>query len=234
MDFEIKTLGLAIVGDIHDELPGLVWEITEKYKITDTTFIIAGDCGIGFDDSLKDMYIRKKIGEKLEKSGNTLLCIRGNHDNPKFFLQGNLIDLPKLKTIPDYTHLTWKDRKILVIGGGVSVDKESRLEDFKKTGKISWWEEERITHSPELLDPQEDIIISHMAPLCIGPVLLRYPGISHETWAADKSDREYLSTVLKETRPTRWIFGHYHQSTSGDYEDCIWRGLDIKEIYEIR
>lgn len=231
---DIKTPGLAIVGDIHGNFSELVWRIKEKYKITDTTFILAGDCGIGFDDSLKDLYIRKRIGKRLEDTRNTLLCIRGNHDDPGFFKEGSLIDFPHIKTLPDYTHLTWKDHKILVLGGGVSVDKEWRLEEEKKTGKPCWWEGERIQKTPELLSGREDIVISHMAPLCIGPVLLREDNIPYDTWAADKSDREYLSTVLKETRPSKWIFGHYHKSTSGDYEDCLWRGLDINEIYEIR
>lgn len=233
MDMEIKTPGLAIVGDIHGDFPELVWRIRNKYEITNTTFIIAGDCGIGFDNSLEYMYTKKGLDKKLAASGNTLLCIRGNHDNPKYYREGELIDLPHLKTLPDYTHLTWGDHKILIIGGGISVDKEWRLKEMEKTGKEIWWADEGITHSPELLDTKEDIIISHMAPLCVGPVLIR-EGEDYEIWAAEKSDREYLSTVLKETRPTRWIFGHYHESTSGDYEDCLWRGLKIQEIYEIR
>ena len=227
MDMEIKTPGFAVVGDIHGDFPELVWNITERYKITDTTFLIAGDCGIGFDNSLEDMYTRK-LKLRLEKTGNHILCIRGNHDNPEFFKEGNLIDLPYLKTLPDYTHLTWGDRKILIIGGGVSVDREDRQE-----GK-NWWPSERINQSLESLDGKEDIVVSHMAPLCIGPVLLREDWMPYDVWAADKTDREYLSTVLKETRPTKWIFGHYHKSISGDYEDCLWRGLDIQEIYEIR
>lgn len=225
---EIKTENLAIVGDIHGEFPKLIWDINNKYEIKDTTFIIAGDCGIGFDNSLDDMYIRKSIGRKLGDCGNTILCIRGNHDNPKYFSGEDLIDYPNLKTLPDYTHLTWGDRKVLVIGGGVSVDREQRKKD------IDWWEDERIIKSPDLVDIKEDIIVSHMAPLCIGPVLIREEGVSNEIWSADKDDREYLSTVLKETRPERWIFGHYHRSTSGNYDDCIWRGLDINEVYEIR
>lgn len=227
---KIKTSKLAVVGDIHGEFPELVWKTR---GITDTTFIIAGDCGIGFDNSLEDTYIRKRFDSKLGNSGNIILCLRGNHDNPKYYQEGELIDFQHLKTLPDYTHLTWGDRKVLVIGGGVSVDREWRLEEMRKTGKELWWPDEGITHSPELLDTKEDIIISHMAPLCVGPVLIRGEE-DHETWAAIKSDREYLSTVLKETRPSRWIFGHYHESISGDYEDCLWRGLKIQEIYEIR
>ena len=233
MVMEIKTQNLAIVGDIHGDFPELVWRITERYEITDTTFILAGDCGIGFDNSLEDMYRRKRMNSKLGNSGNILLCIRGNHDNPKYFQEGELIDFPCLKTLPDYTHLSWGSRKVLVIGGGISVDREYRLEEMKKNGKEIWWPNEGIIHSSDLLDPKEDIIISHMAPLCIGPVLIR-GGESHEIWEAERSDREYLSTVLKETRPTRWIFGHYHQSISGDYENCLWRGINIQEIYEIR
>lgn len=229
MEIDIKTPGLAVVGDIHGDFSELVWSITKKYKITNTTFIIAGDCGIGFDNSLEDLYTRN-LKTKLEESENTLLCMRGNHDNPKYFKDGNLIDLPHLKTLPDYTHLSWGRRKICVIGGGVSVDKEWRLSQ-KKT---CWWPDERIEKTQELLSNHEDIIISHMAPLCVGPVLFREDWVSHEVWASEKSDREYLSTVLKETRPGLWIFGHYHKSTSGDYEDCLWRGLDIQEIYEIR
>lgn len=229
---EIKTSGLAVVGDIHGEFSELVWRISEKYKIKDTTLILAGDCGIGFDNSLEDIY-RRKLKNRLESNGVTLLCVRGNHDNPKYFQDENLVDLPYLKTLSDYTHLTWGERKILVIGGGVSVDKEWRIGENKKTGRQCWWEDERIIKSPELLSGNEDIIITHMAPLCIGKPMIRDEYVSHEIWAAEKSDREYLSAVLKETRPNLWIFGHYHESISGDYEDCLWRGLDIQEIYEI-
>lgn len=229
MEIEIKTKGLLVVGDIHGDFPELVWNVTERLGITDTTVILAGDCGIGFDNSLESTYDRKLKG-RLSESRITLLCVRGNHDDPKYFKEGELIDLPHLKTIPDYTHLTWGDRKICVIGGGVSVDREWRLSQ-KKT---CWWPDERIERTSELLLGHEDIVVSHMAPLCIGPVSIRGEGVSHEVWSANVTDREYLTTVLKETRPNLWIFGHYHKSTSGDFEDCLWRGLDIQEIYEIR
>lgn len=232
---EIKTKGLVVVGDIHGEFSELLWRIKTK-KIEDTTFIIAGDCGIGFDKSLSDIYRRKRFDKKLGDSGNTILCIRGNHDDPKYFKYPDFIDFPCLKTVSDYSHLTWGDRKILIIGGGISVDKEWRLKEEEKTGKKCWWEDEGITRDSEgdLLDRKEDIIISHMAPICFGPSLVRLPETPWETWAAERSDREYLSTILKETRPEMWIFGHYHKSTSGFYEDCLWRGLDIMEMYGIR
>lgn len=231
---EIKTSELVVSGDIHGDFSLLVWNLLYKYKLRDTTVIIAGDCGFGFDETLKDLYVRKRFDSKLKEAGVLILCVRGNHDDPSYYESANLVDYPCIKTIPDYTHLTWGNRKVLVIGGGVSVDKEKRLKFEEKTGQKIWWEGERIVKSPELLDTSEDIIISHMAPFCIGPVCLRGSDMPYDIWAADKSDREYLSTVLKETKPNMWIFGHYHSSTSGDYENCLWRGLDIQEIYEIR
>lgn len=230
---EIKSENLAIIGDIHGEFSEIVWEIVNKYKIENTAFIVAGDFGIGFDNSLESLY-KNKLEKNLEKSQNLLLGIRGNHDNPEYFRKDNLINYEFLKTIPDYTHLTWKNRKILVIGGGVSIDQSYRKEYNETHEKKIWWEDERITQNLELVNEKEDIIISHMAPLIFGPVLTRDNQESYEIWREDKEDREYLTEVVRKSNPRNWFFGHYHKSTSGDYSDCIWRGLDIKEIYEIR
>ena len=55
-----------------------------------------------------------------------------------------------------------------------------------------------------------------------------------ETYHNILEDRKFLDTVLKETRPENYYFGHYHCSTSGNWGNTLWKGLNINEIIEVR
>ena len=48
MKIEEKFEDIYVVGDIHGEIRKLVNDITYKYKLKNSIFIIAGDCGFGF------------------------------------------------------------------------------------------------------------------------------------------------------------------------------------------
>ena len=218
---------LCIVGDIHGEFPTLVRK-TEDFGIEDTALIVAGDFGLGFDKKLKRLY--PKLHKRLEKRNNCIYGVRGNHDNPESFNPESelFVNLPRLKALPDFTRLSWGTREILVIGGATSRDKDERTEGE------DWWPDENITKDTSPLEMHEDIIISHEAPLCIGPVATRHEGMSLEIYHKILEDRRFLDQVLKETRPRRWYFGHYHRPTSGNWGETLWKGLEINEIIEVR
>lgn len=227
---------LCIVGDIHGEFRELVWNITQK-GLKDTAFIVAGDFGLGFYKRGYYDTVYLKIKDRLSKNGNCILGVRGNHDNPEYFDPGSeelFIDYPEFKALPDYTRLYWGDREILVIGGATSVDKTWRLKEESKSGNKLWWENERPLKDLSRINLKEDIIISHECPLCLGPVLVRDNMMDLETYHNILEDRKYFDKVIKESRPNNYYFGHYHKSSSGNWGDTLWRGLDINEIIEVR
>lgn len=230
METNLNYKYLCIVGDIHGEFKKIVWDINQK-ELKDTAFIVAGDFGLGF---YKRGYYEKIYGEiknKLSDDHNCLLGIRGNHDDPDYFNEESelYLDYPEFKAIPDYTRLTWDKREILVIGGATSTDKDWRVEKG-----IEWWENERPVQDFSKVNQKEDIIISHEAPLCIGPVSMRSDEMSLGVYENIIEDRKYLAKILTETRPENYYFGHYHRSTSGNWGETMWKGLDINEIIEVK
>ena len=238
---EIDKKRLCVVGDIHGELNTLVYNISERFDFKDTAFIIAGDIGLGFEKRgyYEALYNRNK--ERLEKRGNIIYGIRGNHDdNCGYFKAETKIDFPRFKTIPDYEPLCWENKIILPIGGANSVDKKIRLEENKKweekgSTKRCWWPDERPEHLEtfDSLPRHVDIVISHEAPMSCGPILIRESWMDSEMYENIKEDRYYLYKILREMTPERWYFGHHHNSYSGTCGGTMYKGLDIHEIIEV-
>lgn len=237
---KIEKENLCIVGDIHGELGTLVYNITERYNLHDTAFIIAGDVGLGFNQPGWYEAWYSKQEPRLEKNNNIIYGLRGNHDDPRFFNGDKALNYPFLKTLKDYEPLEWKDKTILPIGGASSIDvKERMIENGKweKRGSTRrcWWPEERPQQLEnfESLPRHIDIVVSHEAPLGAGKTLMRETWMDFELYERIREDREYLYKILKERVPERWYFGHYHDSYSGALVNTLYRGLDIQEIVEI-
>lgn len=236
---KIEKENLSIIGDIHGEISFIVYEIVERLKIRDTAFIIVGDVGLGFEKSGYYDQLYKRISGKLEKSGNILYGIRGNHDDPEYFNGSLRLDYPHFKTIPDYEIIEWGDRTILPIGGATSLDLVYRLTlnaEYRHVGssKRVWWEGERPEQRNILEIRHPDIIVSHEAPLGIGPVSNRPAELGEEIYADMLDDRRYLASVLHELTPVRWYFGHHHKTYSGTLGETLYRGLDINEIIDVK
>lgn len=231
----IEQPGIIFCGDIHGELRKLVWSLVYMKKISNANIICLGDFGIGFSKPKHMDLLYQKISGRLEKNNLTIYTIRGNHDDPKYFDGAH--DYSRLKFIKDYEILELSGYRILPIGGASSVDKEWRAKFNEKmlrvgSEKRSWWDGERPTQVPVKQFPNNvDIIISHEAPLSFDPVVVRESGLSEEIYNNILEDRHYLDTVLKEVVAKYWFHGHYHKSTSGNYGDLLYRGLDIDELY---
>lgn len=237
---KIEKENLCLVGDIHGELSSLVYNITEKYNLHNTAFIIVGDVGLGFNSPgwYKTWY-NKQI-PRLEKNNNIIYGIRGNHDDPEFFNGDKILDFPYLKTLKDYEPLEWKNKIILPIGGANSIDAKERMVENGKWEKRHdprrcWWPEERVIklENFDSLPGHIDIVVSHEAPMGAGKTLVRESWMDFKLYEKIKEDREYLYKIVKEKVPERWFFGHYHDSYSGTLVNTQYRGLDIQEIVEL-
>jgi len=112
--------------------------------------------------------------------------------------------------------------KIMFVGGAESLDKESR-----KLG-IDWFPQEVISMADYAEFPpaqKVDIVISHTCPLEFG----MRDGFGKE----NDCSRSALSSVLEYYQPSRWFFGHWHDTTRGQYFNpewnvqCVWQAMSM-------
>lgn len=220
---------LYFCGDIHGELKTLVWTLTERYDISNADIIILGDFGMGFDKSFPETY--KKVEKKLNKHDITLNVLRGNHDDPAYFI--NPVNYPRLNFLEDHKIYNICGRDIYIIGGAHSTDIEDRLKTNEKRLKDHklpcWWEDEPVVEEYSL-PTHVDIIASHTAPLNFDPVVTR-DNIPIEQYKKIIKERKYLNDVLYEIRADFWFYGHFHKSYSGSFNSLLYKCLEPLELY---
>lgn len=227
---------LVFCGDIHGELETFVWTAVDRYKITEADIVILGDFGVGFDNSLKNLY--SKVEKKLEKADITVYALRGNHDDPEYFKEESNYSFPRLRFMEDYKIYELAGRTILPIGGAHSTDIVSRKKNNEKweqerKDRREWWEEEPVSERPmEELPRKVDIIASHTCPISFEPIASRFDDTPVEQYEKILKERNYLESVKDYVNFDLWMYGHYHDSFSGSSGKFMYRGLGIMELYE--
>jgi hypothetical protein len=243
---------LYICGDIHGEFKTLVYEIKRK-EIVNSIILVAGDCGIGFEKSGYYEQLYPRLGKTLTKNNCILLLMRGNHDDPKYFQQ-QLIDFPRMKTIPDYTVIQFKNHNILCVGGAISVDRHERFNVMRsaklknRTIATCYWEDEMAVFDESSLDKLKsnnifiDTVVTHTAPSFCHPINKR--GIEHWALLDEKLSNDIIqerATIDKiqeqlfaDSHPvSNWFYGHFHNSNVEYISGVRYRLLDIMELFEL-
>jgi predicted phosphodiesterase len=219
---------IYIVGDIHGKWDQLFLKIKAS-EIRNFTLVGVGDLGIGFLDADKQArqfdYINSFFGGK----GIDFIGIRGNHDDRSYYDRS--IDYSNFKLLPDYTSLTLNGKEFLFVGGAVSIDRKIRKEG------VSYWTDEKF-----ILDHSKikrcDVLVTHSAPTWSGP--FDKSGISgwcnrDETlWDECLQERKDHDVLIKLCGASRHYCGHFHTSSSVDFDGCISTILDELEVKEIR
>ena len=238
---------MRIYGDIHGDFNTFKFCIK---NLKDMLIVVAGDCGIGFSNSMNyydSVFI--PINTIAQANNLEILLLRGNHDDPKYFSEG-IINYSNVKTIPDYYVI---DKHILCVGGGLSIDRILRKErdtsrnKYTSNKRYSYWEDELPIYDEDKLNKitdSIDTIISHTAPSFF-PLT---DDIGIQDWI--KYDPELAIDLKKERGEMdklynyykhhlkNWIYGHFHHKMDGVYEnvhyymlDCIQN--DLKNYIEI-
>jgi hypothetical protein len=236
---------VLVCGDIHGNFD-LVYT---NPLIQDTLIIVAGDCGFGFHtiEYYEQLY-RTKMNKHLSRNNNTILFIRGNHDDPTYF-DGKKFNHRRAICIPDYSLVKTASHIILCIGGAISIDRIWRKRMMEQHNKPLYWEKEKPVLDTEKLNEitnggiKIDTVITHSCPSFCKPT--DKSGV--EAWIKQDSlldrDLDYerltmtdLYNTLKEHyHPLcQWWYGHYHFSSWECHEGCFFRLLDIGEMDYLR
>jgi hypothetical protein len=231
-----------ILGDIHGNVKVLLKYIHREYAKGGTIYQI-GDFGVfDLDDPYTEAITEEDlddINDKLVEHDTQLRVIRGNHDNPKYWVNltwRNSINKrwSNIEFLPDYHVEKIGDMVCMFIGGAVSVDRQRRMKDH------DWWEDEVVSRPPNGIDslPLVDVVIAHNCPTFFN---LGCDSDSVGHWAVGDdelvgdltSERELIDRVFWQVKPSRWFSGHFHNNMVDEYADCNYRCININELYSL-
>ena len=218
-----------ITGDTHRDFT-IVHNLPKG-----STLIILGDAGINYFLNEED----KELKEYLNSLDITFLCVQGNHEERpeniptykekkihggKVFIED---DYPNLIFLKNGEVYTINNKKVLVIGGAYSIDKNIWL-----TYGWHWFKDEQLNKSEMnmILEKYQgthvDVILSHTSPKKYEPVEVFLSGINQNT--VDKTMEEFLDTVEETIKYDKWYCGHYHTEKIVDKIEFMFE--NIKEF----
>ena len=225
---------IYITGDTHRDFSRL-----DKMEFNkDDMLIILGDAGINYCLNEED----KMFKEYLKKYNVKMFCIRGNHEErPENISTYKEIDMfgGRVYIEEDYSYLIFaKDgeeynidgKRVLVIGGAYSVDKEYRLMYGYK-----WFRDEQLTKEEmdiiynRVKEKHFDIVLTHTCPYKYEPVEVFLSGIDQSK--VDKSMEHFLDKVEESIEYDKWYCGHYHTEKIIDKIEFMFEGVKILNVY---
>lgn len=235
-----EAKAVVISGDIHGEFTELVHRLCDRFHMTDTLLIVAGDCGVGFEKPGYYEHVYRRVHNKLMRSNNWVVMVRGNHDDPSYFNEEKIC-FDRFLCVPDYSVLKACKHQILCVGGAVSIDRSCR-----RVG-ISYWENEQPLFDIEKLlelslNYHIDTVVTHTSPsFCefttksgLNYWLEKDPALSadcqHERFEIDK----VLNYLKLNNHPlSHWFYGHFHHSWASSIDGILYCMLDIMEFKEL-
>lgn len=179
--------------------------------------IILGDAGINYYLDERD----NKLKEQLNSYNIKLFYVQGNHEErPEDISIYKEIDMfgGKVFIEEKYPNLIFAkngelydidNKKVLVIGGAYSVDKNYRI-----IYRYPWFKDEQLSKEEmdNILNKYKgqhiDIVLSHTCPLKYEPTEVFMKGIDQSN--VDKSMEKFLDKVEESIDYDKWYCGHYH------------------------
>jgi len=252
---------LLVCGDIHGDFDLLVERLCVLGQLRDTTCIVAGDCGFGFENKSAYDQIIMRNTQRMEEANNRIVFVRGNHDNPAYF-DGLIIANKHFIAIPDYSIVKVAGHTVLCIGGATSIDRIYRKEawrqerkHWRKLGyKIDdknvftakyYWPDEQPVFNDELLtlilaENNIDTVVTHTAPSFCKfrdkTGLAEWAVEDKELLADAAHERAVMDAIYDKVKGqpiTHWFYGHFHKSWQSNINGIFFKMLGIMEMYEI-
>ena len=223
---------MILLGDIHGNFQCIVNFCYKNELKEPLTLIQVGDFGAGFSSEF--VIDMEHLNDTLSEYNVTLYAIRGNHDDPHYF--NGEYEWSNIKLLKDYTVLVLEGKKILFVGGAISIDRLQRTENR------SWWRGEEFVFDPDRLAEYEgiDIVVTHNAPWFAYPSNFNNLVMSfaaYDLTLLDDLTRERGSltemfNILKEKNNIKhWFYGHFHATKVEIHNDINFNLLGINSLY---
>lgn len=196
--------------------------------------IVLGDVGINYYLNEED----KNYKEYLKKLNLKLFYVRGNHEERpenistykevemfggKVFIEEEYPNLIFAKDVETYNI---DGKKILVIGGAYSVDKQYRLlHGYKWFKDEQLTKEEMVTILDKVKGKHFDIVLTHTCPYKYEPRKVFMQGLDQSK--VDKSMEHFLDKVEENINYDKWYCGHYHTEKQVDKLDFMFGRIKI-------
>lgn len=221
---------IYITGDTHRNFSRLYGKTFNK----DDMLIILGDAGINYYLNEED----REFKEHLSKLNIKLFCIQGNHEerpeNIPFYKETDMFggkvyieyDFPNLIFAKNGEIYNIDDKKVLVIGGAYSVDKDYRLmygHQLFKDEQLNESEKEMIFN--KFKGKHIDIVLSHTCPKKYEPIEVFMSGIDQSK--VDKSMEEFLDKIEESIDYDKWYCGHYHTEKQIDKLEFMFGRIKV-------
>lgn len=244
---------ILFLGDLHGNF-SLIHQYVKNYDIKDAHIIQVGDFGVGFALLDKERRALGMFHDLFVKNNVIVWAIRGNHDFKPYF-DNDPFGFSNIRLVPDYTVLELEGKKILCVGGAVSVDREWRYTGAQRRGEFdvvpgqSWWKDEVfVLEKEKVVDLKGiNIVVTHTCPSYCPPDNTFGFGSFVEGIIRDTGDVELKTDLNVERQAMNDLFhylkingnnidnhyyGHYHKSEVQNYDGIVHRMLGVGELWE--
>lgn len=216
---------IYVIGDLHGDYDLIDAKLVDQRKLVakHNVLFVAGDAGFINSYETKDSILQRK--QYLNKIPFIVIAVLGNHENYDIIEKLPIVELfggkcYKEDGVDVYYALNGQifdidGTKFFTYNGGLSIDKEKRLEYEEKYGVKLWWEQEVNVDGfddafKKIITQKIDYVITHDVPRSIFFKLTPFiPGRFKNNPCAlhDCFEKVYSLRNFK-----HWYAGHYHPS----------------------
>jgi len=227
MNFDLRENNVVLLGDTHSYryIYGI---ITNRPALDGKDIIFLGDGGEDFPELPLHATLLQRINKQCKQRDIRLYWIRGNHSLPTIWTAG--YEFSNLFLAPDYSTVTFPNgKKGLLVGGGISVDRITRVEgqDYWKYEITPYQKvEEKFTYlfshdCPEYFNHSTDSLRGSR----FSGFLRDDPTLLDEAF----KQRLTLNKIVEDIKPKFIYSGHFHSSLSEEKFGIKYRCVDICE-----
>lgn len=227
-------MNVYITGDVHGDFDDLEARCRKAQTREDDIVVILGDVALNYSNDWKD-YRRKKKASAL---GPKLFCVHGNHEMRPANVKGyELVDwhggrawiqpeFPNLIFAKDGEIYDLGGKKIIVLGGAYSTDKQWRLAydyewfpDEQPSDEIKQYAEEQLDRAGWKVDA----VFSHTCPFKYRP--LEDITFRPDQSKVDTSTEQWLDKIEDRLEYGKWYCGHWHINKRIDKMEFLFQNI---------